>query len=225
MLLKMTDADLNQKIVRVSDPQVARTLTNRRVWRLMGIFFGDPVSLKGAADDLDMTLPALSYWVTKLLGLGLLKIDHVEKRQGRAIKYYRTAADHFFIPFRLTTSDTLESLLGTTTMGFDRLYRKHMARLLLREGEEWGLNLYSTSGRGYNFGFSTVPEQDEAFVARSLGPDAPALYDSVAVTEMDFTKAKAFQRELHDLYRRYRASMPGQQVYLVQLRFVPLQPE
>lgn len=225
MLLKMTGDFLKQEIVRVRDPQVATALTDLKVWRLMGMFFGEPVSLKDAAAYLDMTLPALSYWVNKLLSLGLLEIVRVEKRNGRAIKYYRAAAQHFFVPFQLTSSDTLEALLGATTMGFDRFYRRQLAQLLLNEGDDWGLNFYSASGRGYSFGFSTVPERDEAYVARSLASEAPALYDSVSIHEMDFVTAKAFQRELHDLYRRYKVSMPGQQVYLMQLRLIPVQPE
>lgn len=217
----MTGDHLKQTIVQVSDAQVAKALTDKRVWRLMGLFFGEPVPLKVAADELRMTLPALSYWVDKLLGLGLIKIERVEKRKGRAIKYYQAAAEHFFVPFHLTTSDTLEALLDATTAGFDRLYRRQLARLFLKEGDEWGLNFYGSSGRGYSFGFSTIPERDEAYVARSLAPEAPALYDSVSIHEMDFATAKAFQRELHELYRRYKVSTPGQQVYLTHITTHP----
>lgn len=216
---------LNQNVLRVADPDAARVLTNTREWALLSVFM-DEASLSGAAEKLGMSLPALSYRVKKLLELGLLQISRVEKRKGSPVKYYRTVAEHFFVPFRVTPSATLENLLASSNERFDKRMRHEWVRVFLAEEGDWGLNLYRGEGGGLNYTFSPIPERDETFVMRSLQATFPAVYDSLFSINLDFDTAKALQHDLHELVQRYlEMEKLGQQTYLLRLNLVPLVPQ
>jgi DNA-binding transcriptional ArsR family regulator len=219
----MKGALLNQDVLWVDDPEAAKALTDKRMWTLLSVFINHETSLKVAAGKLKMSLPALSYRVRKLLDLGLLEVSRIEKRKGSPIKYYRTVAEHFFVPFRMTSSDTLESLLESISAGFEKRFRRELARVFLEEASEWGLNLYGGADGDFNYSFSPAPERDEVFVQRSLQPNFPAVYDNLFVFAMDFDTAKALQRDIDGVYQRYaKVDMRGQQVYLLQMRLVPV---
>lgn len=217
----MKEAQLNQQVLRVADAEVARVLTDTREWAVLSVFL-DETTLSGAAEILGMSLPALSYRVKKLLKLGLLQVSRVEKRKGSPVKHYRTVAEHFFVPFRVAPSTTLESLLASSNERFDRRLRHELVRVLLAEASDWGVNLYRGEGGGLNYGFSPVPERDETFAKRSLHPTFPALYNTLLSITLDFDTAKALQRDLHELQRRYvELEKPGQQAYFFRIDLVP----
>ncbi len=54
--------------------------------------------LAPVAQELAVDLSFLSRKVKRLINLGLLEITRTEARKGRAITYYRSTADEFFIP-------------------------------------------------------------------------------------------------------------------------------
>jgi hypothetical protein len=68
-------------------------------------------------------------------------------------------AEHFFVPFRVTPSTTLESLLASSSDRFDRRLRQELLCVFLEEASDWGVNLYRGEGGGLNFGFSPIPER------------------------------------------------------------------
>ena len=66
-------------------------------------------------------------------------------------------------------------------------------------------------------------EQGEAFKDAFFGPSAPALFLRDGTLNLDFKTAKAFQRELYDLFERYSTKQtPHAQLYAYRLGLTPL---
>lgn len=218
----MEDDALKLTLRVVDDPELAAALTDDKQWNLMGAFMARERTLSDAAQHLRVKLPTLSYRVGKLLRVGALEVARTEGRRGSPIKYYRAVARHFFVPFRVTPLKTLESLLESSHGWFDERVKRALARVFFEATRDWGVNLYSDEPGKLNLSFSPVPERDDAFVARSLEPSFPAVYDSNSVLALRHADAKALQRDLDLLYRRYAAlGSEGQHPYLVRLTLVP----
>ena len=68
---------------------------------ILSVFFDEPKSISEAAQALEKPFRTMFYLVTKAVDLGLLKFVDTQKRKGRAMKRYRSAADVFFVPYSL----------------------------------------------------------------------------------------------------------------------------
>lgn len=222
-LVQMEDKVLNEDVLRVTDPEAARVLTDVREWNLLSIVINREVSLSELAREMNMSLPALTYRVKKLLKLGLLTVSRIERRKGSPIKYYRASAKHFFVPFEVTTFQSLADLLTSTIAPFERRMRHELARVFLEEAGDWGMNFYGGKQGGFNFTFSSVPEQGDHFMEQSLEGTFPAVHDTELSLSLEFDTAKALQRDLYAVYERYHEKhVPGQQTYLLRIALVPV---
>ena len=220
----MEENAFNEDMLRVTDPEAAKVLTDTREWNLLSIVINREVSLSELASEMNMSLPALSYRVKKLLKLGLLTVSRIERRKGSPIKYYRASAKHFFVPFEVTTFQSLADLLTSTIAPFERRMRHELARVFLERAGDWGMNFYGGMQGGFNFTFSCVPEQGDRFMEQSLEPTFPAVHDTELSLGLDFDTAKALQRDLYEVYQRYNEKhVSGQQPYLLRIALVPLQ--
>ena len=57
-------------------------------------FIGKCADLAAAAAELGIRKPAMSYWIDRLLEVGLIRQTHVEKRLRHRVPFYRCVADH-----------------------------------------------------------------------------------------------------------------------------------
>ena len=222
-LVQMEDNAFNEDVLRVTDPEAAKVLTDTREWNLLSITINREVSLSELAHEMNMSLPALGYRVKKLLKLGLLTVSRIERRKGSPIKYYRATARHFFVPFEVTTFQSLAELLTSTIAPFERRMRHDLARVLLEEAGDWGMNFYGGTQGGFNFTFSPLPEQGDPFLEQSLQASFPAVHSTILSMSLDFDTAKALQRDLYEVYERYHERhVSGQQKYLLRVALVPV---
>ena len=219
----MKDKGSNDDVRWVNDPHAAAVLTDQRGWNLLIILINEEATLSKLAHEMNMSLPALNYRLKKLLELDLVKVSRTEKRKGSPIKYYRATATHFFVPFEVTTFESLTDLLASTMAPFERRISHEIARLLVEAGKGWGLNFFAGRQGGFNFTFSPVPEKGDSCLKQSLQPAFPAVHDKVLMLKLDFDTAKALQRDLQEVYERYHQQLRGQQSYLLRIALVPLQ--
>jgi DNA-binding transcriptional ArsR family regulator len=217
-----------QEHLSITEPEVARALTESKSVQHLVPFMKRPLSLSEAAKELGVKLPKLSYHVKRLLGLGLLEVACTERRGRRGVKLYQSTARSFFIPFHLTPSASLEQLVTSLTAPEAGRFRRELARTLQRISPDWGLQVARTErGDRQNIAFSITQVDAEGHLSFDkilLGPEQPALFSTEGKFTFDFDTAKAFQKEMSDLAERYadRQSDRGQP-YSFRLGLTPMQ--
>lgn len=211
--------------LRVTQPGNARALLEPATLEVLSPFVGRERTAAEVARKLEMPLNSLLYKVKALLALGLLEVSREERRAGRSVKHYRAIAEAFFLPYEVTPAETPEALLAQEhaprQQRFVRALVQTAAELLDARGEPvWGVQVGLEGGR-LVVRNTIGPDSSWNF----LDPDAPALVDLWAEDiTLDFSDAKALQKELCDLLGRYRAKR-GSQGYMVRLGLAPLASE
>ena len=97
ILLQMQSAKQTSPLVVHHARQAAAFSDPLRV-RILMLCAGQESSLSGLQNRLKEPLNTLHYHVTRLLEAGLLLVSRTEPRAGRAIRYYRSAAESFLVP-------------------------------------------------------------------------------------------------------------------------------
>lgn len=221
----MKGAPLKQ--LTITTEKAARVLTDLEAVRRLEPFMKRDITLSEAAKDLKVKLPSLLYHVNKFLALGLIEVVREIPRKGRAIRVYRSTSEQFFVPFHLTPSETLGRMLFDLSAAGEARFHRETARALQTNTPIWGLYLtcghddrmeivLAPSDRGYTQNYS------DAF----FGPSTPAVFSGDGEVRLDFRTAKAFQKDLVDLFKRYRQQdTEKEQLYAYRLGLTPLHDE
>ena len=195
----------------VTHPKAVKFLKDPERSTLLAPFMERPRCLSEVARQRDMTLGKLHYEVQQLVGWGLLKVAHCEKRKGRPVKFY-VAAPALFVSYALLDDSPQDLFIETELAILDRFaaanaYNFHRLTQS-EEGGEWG-RLYRLDPQGGLEWFTNscrLRFETYADFNRYLASDgvAPYMREMLELHLRD-ADAKAFQRELVELTRRYRA--------------------
>lgn len=206
---------------QVSDAEQAQALFDARLRRILSPFVGHEQTANQAASLLGMPLNSLLRGVHRLLDAGLLRVERVEKRAGRAVRHYRAVADRFVVPYALTPAETPEALLAAEHAGPEARLRRGLVQA--------GLEVLHLQGEGLA-GVQAVMDGPRLVLKNMVGPDAewnfldpqvPALVDYwLEDLRLDFEQAKRLQAELCEVFTRYRGQR-GAQVYTLRLALAP----
>jgi hypothetical protein len=124
----------------ITDPEQVAFLTDPRLRPFVTAFLGRSASVSQVAAELNVKVNAMLYRAQQLRACGLLKIDHLESRAGRAVRHYRCVADRFFVPFSATPFETLEAQVRQSEAllhhGFAQALGAQRQQQRLEEG--WG---------------------------------------------------------------------------------------
>lgn len=202
----------------VTDDQAIRLLWDADQLQYFAPFIARDCTVNQAALETHCKPNTMYARVQRYLKLGLLRVVREESRDGRAIKVYRSTADELIVPLEGVWEER-------ANRGWSRFFERAMAHGMRytyasssRRTEHYYRNEDSVFSTHVNFG-----ESDDTIL--SLGPDEPAIHNSLHdAVYLDFTDAKAFQRELFDLTQKY-FSRAGAQRYLVRLNLVPVPEE
>ncbi len=213
------DREVLTTVRQVADPRVAPRLLNPKVMHYLGPFLGRESTLSAAAAQLGVSLPRLHYQVRRGLEDGLLEVVRTERRGGQAVRVYCATAAAFFVPFEAMKNDTVEAAHEAGDGSLRRLYFKNLARLWREHPGRWGV-LVSREDDGW-VTTRIVPHPEGSWTPED--PELPAVMLGGWVTDLalDFGDAKALQRELGEVLRRY-LGRGGSQRYLFQVRLAPL---
>ena len=144
-----------------------------------------------------------------------------EPRRGKAVKVYRASAESFFVPFDVTPSASLEQLLQGLLGDVEKVFHREAAKAFQQAFPTKGIHVGLTGNQ-----LSVMlceREGREAFKEAFLGLGAPALVLRHGTLNFDFKTAKAFQKDLYDLFARYSTKQtPHAQLYAYQLGLTPL---
>lgn len=209
----MTDETLSSLAV-VTDARAARVLVDVEAARDVAPFARRARSIADVARERGAPLDRFTHRVKRLARLGLLEVAEVTPRAGRPVRLYRTAAERFFVPHavlpfeevmasverrysaRLIAAMALEDVTSPAAGGFGTCAYVDAAG-------EWRLHTTDRAGRPVDV----------------RGGDRPAVFNAWTPLELTFEQAKAFQRDLEALLRRYSGGR-GER-YLLHLALAP----
>lgn len=208
----------------VTKPETAEFLVEHKTSQLLVPFMKREVSLTAAAHELSVKLPTLHYHVKRFMKAGLLEVARTERRAGRPIKHYRTTAKTFFVPFHVTSSETLERLLTEVTAANNVRFYREVARTLQQMSPTWGLRVSCSGEEKIDVSF-TPDEKGETsqLIEAFRGHGAPAVLSTEGEMRFDYETAKALQNDLLDLAKRYgEKQLPDGQPYACRFGLVPV---
>lgn len=143
-LLQMA-AQNSGSVHTVTDPKQAQLLTDPKSKRYFHPFLAVERSATEAAEELGCNLNTMLYRIKTFVQAGLLEVARKQKRKGRAVKFYRSVHDAYFVPFVNTPYATLEERLEDQGAPiFADLLHSYAA--VLRQGDLYGNYLYRAGG-------------------------------------------------------------------------------
>ena len=207
----------------IEDPDAASVLADVEQRRYLLPFIREELSLSEAARRLNVKPTALLYHINKLLALGLLEVSQVKPRKGRSSKLYRASAERFFIPFSLTQAATVQSLSLGTSLRFERAFQHDLIGAEMDIGDDWGIAIYVMNDGGLSVDLTTSREHPAEETAFVLAADHPAVWSSWLELNLSFKEAKSLQKELVDLWSRYKQKRdPDELSYTLRLGLAPV---
>ena len=203
--------------LEVTHPKAVKFLKDPERRGVLAPFMQQPRSLGDLAQQRGLSLSKLHYTVQQLLDWGLLNVVRVEKRKGRPVKFY-AAASAFFIPYKDLLTETSQDLfIETELAAMTKLAAaaEHSFRQLIQSdlcSDEWG-RLYQLDRQG-DFDWFTNSRRlrfqtFEDYNRYIMSEEAPPYLREYCDFSLSSADAKAFQRELICLRRRYHAKSHG----------------
>ncbi|WP_235610409.1 ArsR/SmtB family transcription factor [Deinococcus aerius] len=228
----MTQGDSPRVWQRLDDPGAARVLADAQLRRYFEPFIWRERRVTDVAAELGVTKHAMLYQVNKLLRLGLLEVTRTEPRAGRAVRYYRSSSPGYFVPFAVTSAESIHALYESS---LDHTRRSVLSLLTrawsaLADDPRWfGLYTYGDAGGLKSHALLPVRPASPAspvpgLLQWLLQEDVPAVWDNTAPVQLSRENAKRLQRDLHDLHVKYRAlqkDAPGE-TYILRLTLAPV---
>ena len=215
--------------MRLEDPKAARVVSDPQARRFLEPFIAQERTVSGVAAELGVDISSALYRVRQFIRLGLLEEAHLEPRKGRAIRYYRSVADGFFVPFAATPLVAQEALSPHTFGKFQEVLNESVGRAwLAAAGEQQMLGVHFYRRENGELSQNIVPDPDfrqpTCFFEQLLEPDAPAVWDTWGSLELSKEDAKALQHDIASLLGRYhaKAKETGGEAYIVRLAMAPL---
>lgn len=207
---------------QIDDPKIATFLLNPANLKHLAPFFErEGVSVSEAARDLNDKPNSVLARVRRFLALGLLEHYRSQARAGRAIKYYRTPAPIFYIPFEHTNSATLVEALQAR----DHYYQQILTEAVVHARTEhlnhhpYGTRIYKDAQGHLQLQSARSPLENYTLLANDA-PSALSLWRDEIYLDND--DAKALQQEMFALFKKYNHK-GGKKRYLLRLGLAPLE--
>jgi hypothetical protein len=205
----------------ITEARAVKLLLDSDRRNALGAFMHGPCSVKQAAEKLGWPLKTVHDRVRTLLALGLLRVTHLEARQGRPIKHYEAIADGFFVPFHATSSASFEGFITETLEPIHKAFINLFAKAgieLIDNPNEAGFRLYA---QGDSIVSDLTPTAERFdFLRDMLEPNAPALMLTYTPLKLTTEDAKELQLEMKNLLERY-TNRKGPEHFVAQLGLTP----
>jgi hypothetical protein len=206
------------RISVVTDPAQARVLLDPVARRYFEPFIGQERSIKQAAQEIGVKANTLLYATRRLCQLGLLQEVRQIERKGRAVRVYRSSAEVFFIAHASLDQVTVEEAIAQIDRRVETLLRANIVHARRDAYASWGFRIYRDQQGEVNINAA----RDANHNLDLLSADSPAAFSVwFDQLQLDFTTAKALQRDLFDLFARYR-NQQGSQRYVIRFGLAPV---
>ena len=212
--VKPTDPPTSRLIV--TDPSAIQFLQQATRSRYLLPFVARASPLKPVADQLDVPVGKLAYWVRKMLGLNLIRLERIEGRKGSPIKFYRAVADELVVPVTETSTEHDVALLEAQ---FGPIWERLLhSSVLTARGltPEWQIRLFRDQHGLHRL--EVEPRQD----LESLGMVWRQPLNHWNLVRLHPHEAQHLRAELEAVLHRYhqRADEPGLEPYLMHVALV-----
>ena len=201
--------------LEVTDVETANVLTDPEHLRYIAPFLGRERTVGEVARETRSTLSTTYRRVKRYCDLGILEVAREHKRKGKPLKIYRTVADAFFVPLRLTGGP--EERSARWQKHWERDFQRSFRHAYGDELETWGQRIYRKNGVFVSM-MAKSPSEDLDTLTAEMPAFFSRFHDSLY---LDFAEAKAFQRELDALFHAYTKKRGGQR-YMMRLSFAPV---
>lgn len=212
---------------RIDDPKAAKVIADPVSRRFLEPFLGTERMASQVASELGVATSSVLYRLNRFSELDLVQVTRTQARAGRPIRFYRSTADCFFVPFAVTSLDTADMLSAHVFQPWQEL-------LVSSVGEAWLKAIGESRHMGFRLGRDIagriqrdiVPESENLetseFFEALLGPSAPAVWDTWGTLTLLREDAKSLQEEIAVLQRRYRERQdPKGTEHIVRLALAP----
>jgi hypothetical protein len=194
--------------VDIRNPEAVRTLLNHKQRQAFRPFMRQSISISEAAALVGESLNTMLKRVQRWLEYGLL-IETQPKR-------YTAAGQSFFVPQSVIARLDLEQLLEQLDAFEANIMRRGQLEAALQV-DDWGLRFTLDDDQDWNI----QPARTGMNPWNYKAADAPAILAETNVLELEFADAKALQRELMEVVRRY-LNRSGDGRYIVRLGMAPV---
>jgi hypothetical protein len=200
----------------ITNLRAAECLSDPKQLVYLSPFIARNLSAGEAATEIGCTLSVLYGKVQRFLDLGLLKVVAQIPRKGRAIKVYRSSADHFFVP-----GNVVNPLEGKAIEDWDDFwtlqFQQATVRAIESAGEHLGNHIFRDQAGILTLNVGSISQTIPDFRPPNLPALVTLLHDDL---QLEFSQAKQLQAELYTLFEKYKPTRGGQR-YLLRLNLVP----
>lgn len=206
----------------ISNPKAAQALLNHELIPYLMAFSGKLRTMKDVALELNMTIKDLHYYVGKLCALDLLEVAKIEPRAGRPIKYYRTSAINFIIPYKTSNVASPKEFAEIVIADFFEIfYRSFFPKELT---SQIGINVQVKNGQFKK----TYARKRRTRWHSALNFYQPYNLNTVELSGLYLSEEEAIslQQSLVDLFNCYKRGQPqdsSQKLFLLHWGFTKVQ--
>lgn len=143
----MTGPDSRSPRRQEATREQARVLLDPDQFGLLQLLMSGEVSASGAARTLALPLSQVHYRLARLCAAGVAEVAREERRAGRAVKHYRSAAPEWYVPYEHTEAETATDLIGGQIEPRMREVYADIARLVLDRVDRHGVVLRVRGGQ------------------------------------------------------------------------------
>ncbi len=209
-------------------PQAAAWCRQPAALRLLTAFMVQPDTLSMAAAAATMPMPSAWRWLQRWQSIGAVRQVATQVRAGRTVPVYGAAAARYFIPYeaegRHTLPDELIGRLVAQRVRVQALGLMEAARRTRDAGpvQRWGTVLYLD-----RWGELVVrPDFELGRTPDLLADQGPAYLNfHTESLHLSAAQAKALQRELVALIKRYKALGDSTQRHALSVVMTPVPPK
>jgi hypothetical protein len=209
-----------QQAKLVTDIRATKLLLSLERLRVLEAFMDTEVTVKAAAISLGMNENKVFKLVKQFEAHGLIGVTRLERRSGRAIRHYQASAERFFISFQ---NVAFEEYIARSNDIFQRRLERAVLRTSTLENQSAtsnGLEIFKNDDGQLTMSVAHV-DHGPIDLERLSSFDEPAVFSVWLEFDLEFSDAKALQRELIDLQARYARRTGKSQRYLVRLAIAP----
>jgi hypothetical protein len=211
------DRSVNQPWLELTDPAAIELLLSENALAALAPFFDRARSLSEAATLIGWKLPRLTSWVNRLLEVKVLQVERVETRKGSSIKFYRTVAPVFYLPYGKLGAEYFDAFREEMRVNLEYRLEQGLKRSMGQERGGWGYQIKQN-----HLGGTSISEVcgvgAEHIVNDPNVPPATHLWTEV---QLSGEEARAFNSRLNALLHEYQGRQAGKR-YLVRLGFALL---
>jgi len=197
----------------VTDPAAVDILwhPNKRIH--LKPFLGRSTDLAGASAELGVKKTAMSYWINRLVDVGLIRVERTEKRGRHTLTFYRCIADRLRVALKDAPMESYEAVFADFSARWKSTAEQALAGALAKQAPQLEL-CFAPHGNGGPFttilpreGEEPPPDDFLYYWARlwltpeeqaSLAAELDALYDKYgALSDKSTKKAPALVHLMH----------------------------